>query len=326
MIGSMNKDIQKFIKLEMTVGILLLSIKFAESDLGNVVLQKISIENAYAMEQPKTNLNSILNKVSDFLEQKKDNENEIEISVHEIKQVENKEEMTVANECSKYIYKYCQIYNGNYNEIYQKFNQLTNNGTDPKFLETNNVPGTEFLRQERSYPTLELGMFCFVRAITQKPKLFQMDQESVFEEHNYDDSMYSVEDIYIDCCSIFPHVEPEFALAIAYQETECFTSNAFLNYNNPAGYKPNGVLARFDNRTEGILECLSNYEFRYFIDSKLDPNGVDIISQFANKHTPIEDTQDQNNLNVHWIPNVTYFYNQLSQDIYSIQKETNHQK
>lgn len=95
------------------------------------------------------------------------------------------------------------------------------------------------------------------------------------------------------------------AVAISKHETGNYTSNAFKNQNNLGGIFRSGQLATFGTLEEGINEFVSLLKNSYF------DKGLDTIEEIGNVYCPVGASNDPTGVNVHWIPMVTKYYNEL---------------
>lgn len=63
-------------------------------------------------------------------------------------------------------------------------------------------------------------------------------------------------------------------LAIAKLETGHFTSNAYLNYNNPGGMSINEVPIKYDTIEDGVEAFISNLAENYFAEGLTTPESI----------------------------------------------------
>lgn len=94
-------------------------------------------------------------------------------------------------------------------------------------------------------------------------------------------------------------------VAISKHETGNYTSSAFNNQNNLGGIFRNGQLATFGTLEEGINEFVSLLKNSYF------DKGLNTIEKIGNVYCPVGASNDPSGVNVHWIPMVTKYYNEL---------------
>jgi hypothetical protein len=104
-------------------------------------------------------------------------------------------------------------------------------------------------------------------------------------------------------------IDPKLFAAIIAHETGSGTSNAIINYNNPAGIMDPKTkwtkLKRFGSLSEGLDYSAKNLKRR------LDQTGGD-IAKLASVYAPIGAENDPRNLNANWQSGVNKFYNLLA--------------
>lgn len=102
-------------------------------------------------------------------------------------------------------------------------------------------------------------------------------------------------------------IDPVLLTAIAFHETAYGKSNAVVNKNNPGGLMNPETrrLFEFDSLEEGIYFMAKNLHKNYI------SQGLVSIFQIGLKYAPIGASNDPNNLNIHWIPNVSTIANEL---------------
>ncbi len=103
------------------------------------------------------------------------------------------------------------------------------------------------------------------------------------------------------------NIDPVLLAAISFNETGRGTSNAVKKKNNPGGLMNprTGSLFVYPSLEKGIDAMASNL-YRLYISQKLVT-----ISQIGNKYAPVGASNDPNNLNMNWVPNVSQFANQF---------------
>ncbi len=104
-------------------------------------------------------------------------------------------------------------------------------------------------------------------------------------------------------------IDPKLFAAIIAHETGSGTSNAIINYNNPAGIMDPKTkwtkLKRFGSLSEGLDYSAKNLKRR------LDQTGGD-IGKLASIYAPVGAENDPTNLNANWQSGVSKFYNLLA--------------
>lgn len=93
--------------------------------------------------------------------------------------------------------------------------------------------------------------------------------------------------------------------AIAIHETGNGTSKAVREKNNPGGIMGSGGLRTFATLDEGI-HAMAKLLYDGYISQ-----GLTTIAQIGRKYAPVGANNDPNNLNAHWVPNVTKIANEL---------------
>ena len=104
-------------------------------------------------------------------------------------------------------------------------------------------------------------------------------------------------------------IDPKLFAAIIAHETGSGTSNAIINYNNPAGIMDPKTkwtkLKRFGSLSEGLDYSAKNLKRR------LDQTGGD-LAKLASVYAPFGAENDPTNLNANWQSGVSKFYNLLA--------------
>ena len=120
------------------------------------------------------------------------------------------------------------------------------------------------------------------------------------------DSLNAIErDIYKKAIEIgLTHEQGILAVAISKHETGKWTSKAFKNKNNFGGVMTNTGLKVYNTYNDGLTGFVTLLKNRYF------DKGLDTIEKIGAVYCPIGAANDPTGVNVHWIPNVTQFYNE----------------
>ena len=104
-------------------------------------------------------------------------------------------------------------------------------------------------------------------------------------------------------------ISPELFAAVIAHETGRGTSNAILNYNNPAGIMDPRTkwtkLKKFDSLGEGLLYSAKNLKRR------LDQVGGN-VDKLAEIYAPKGAANDPTGLNNNWLSGVNKFYSELA--------------
>ena len=166
-------------------------------------------------------------------------------------------EININNEESKYLQKYCnEVYGLNYEIVYTIASKLTNNFTSEEYIKTNN-PAYKINKKECN--SKEEGFLTFIRHLSQIPSDFGLDINQI-KNPNFVSPPKGNEEYKVKYYSELFGIEPELVLAIEYQEASLngthYNSDAYLNYNNPAGLiLPNtSELWKFKSPDAGIIE------------------------------------------------------------------------
>lgn len=93
-------------------------------------------------------------------------------------------------------------------------------------------------------------------------------------------------------------------VSISRHETGKWTSKAFLEKNNLGGIMCSTGLRSYSSLDEGIDAFVSLLKNRYF------DRGLDTIEKIQPVYCPVGATNDPHNLNQHWLPMVTKYYNE----------------
>lgn len=94
------------------------------------------------------------------------------------------------------------------------------------------------------------------------------------------EQMLNIEDRIVMACEKYD-IPWEIPLAIARLETGWFTSNAYVNKNNPGGLSRNEVPISFDTIEEGVEAFISNLAENYFAI------GLDTPEEIGKKYCPV---------------------------------------
>lgn len=104
-------------------------------------------------------------------------------------------------------------------------------------------------------------------------------------------------------------IDPNLFAAVIAHETGRGTSNAIMNYNNPAGIMDPKTkwtkLKRFDTLSDGLLYSAKNLRRRY------DQAGGD-LAKLASIYAPVGAENDPTGLNANWTSGVNKFYSSLA--------------
>jgi hypothetical protein len=139
-----------------------------------------------------------------------------------------------------------------------------------------------------------------VRVISQDPERVDLKKDDVRIDDGYV-SGDNYTEIIAKWAGIL-QVDPALVYGIIQAETG-WNSSLFLESNNPAGLKDGSKFWVFKNKEAGIIELmLEIVKYQY--------KGATTIEEIAAIHCPIDDPDDVNGLNQHWIGNVQAGYEQ----------------
>lgn len=203
------------------------------------------------------------------------------------------------------IQRLCNIYQVNYNEIYDRLCEITNDftiaGYDDGILQGVTCKGADVIASSEE----ELLTYA-IRKMKQAPAEMGLSTNNLYVDNGYESGTNYYEQIShsasmlgVDRCLIYAIVQ-----------SECgFDSEIFNEYNNPAGIKLNGDWWKFDTKEEGFLElCMEVLKYYRMIGVSPDVVNRDVIVEISKIHAPRGDKTDIYNLNDNWIDNVTSCY------------------
>lgn len=215
------------------------------------------------------------------------------------------------------IKKYCDIYNLNYDLVYEFLANMTDNFSSDDFYE-GRIDGIRCKGEEVEADSNEELLIYAIRHIKQIPEDFDISIDDLYEDSGYvDNSDYFAEIKYysrvfgLDECLV---------AAIVQSETG-FDSDLFNDYNNPAGLKASrDEWWNFDNKAQGFIElCLEIRKYYSQIGYSHFEVNDDIIALIGDKHAPLSDN------NPYWVSNVISNYH-MYQDDYSEYFSTDNDK
>ena len=206
------------------------------------------------------------------------------------------------NNIMGYINKYAQVYHLDAKVAYDKLSELTNNFTSDDYnmdMTIKNLSCKGNVIYADSYEEL---VIYYMRILKQAPERYGMNSNDLVGNTEYQSNVSSVNDyakLIGHYCEVMRE-DPCLIYAIIQTETG-FTSNALLNYHNPAGLMLSGGLWKFDTFEEGLIETIAQVK-SYRLD------GANTIEEIGAIHCPVGAANDPNGLNVNWIDNVNEIY------------------
>lgn len=221
-------------------------------------------------------------------------------------------------EIKEIIRKYCDIYNVNYDIVYDLLVNMTDNFSSDDFYE-GRIDGIRCKGADVEADSDEELLIYAIRHIKQLPEEFGLNKDDLYVDSNYDDNKdYFAEIKYysrvfgLDECLI---------AAIVQSETG-FDSDLFNNINNPAGLRVSkDEWWAFDNKAQGFIElCLEIRKYYSKIGYSHFEVNDDIIALIGDEHAPKEDN------NIYWLGNVISNYHMYVEhyaEYFSINSDSN---
>lgn len=228
-----------------------------------------------------------------------------QIFVEEVAIEENVENLTEEDSQRKeWVRKYCDIYQVDFERVYNKLLQLTDDFTSELYL-NGSIPNVTCKGETVYCDNEEALILYFVRCAKQVPERFDLSRDGLYIK-----SEYYPEGTYTEQIRYYGNlleVDPALAYSIVQAETS-WNSDNFLNLNNPAGLKnEDGTWWVFSTKEEGFIEL-------YLEILKYNRLGAYTIEEIGSIHAPEEDG------NENWIPNVRATYQEVSQSLFSVVK------
>lgn len=217
------------------------------------------------------------------------------------------EESNINKERQMIIKKYCDIYCVDYNVVYDKIVELTDNFMSEEYLNKLTIPGVKCKRLPVHGNSEEHLLLLAVRHIKQIPSDFNLTEKEVLkpregleETRRYDEAGNVILDKrkYFESIAYYAdlfNLDRCLLKAIIQAESN-FDSIQFNEKHNPAGLRDNGVQFRsFDGDIEGLIEFCTEMVKYYEM-------GAQTIADIRDIHAPLSDG------NVYWLDNVTECY------------------
>ena len=215
------------------------------------------------------------------------------------------------------IKKYCDIYNLNYDLVYELLANMTDNFSSDDFYE-GRIDGIRCKGEEVEADSNEELLIYAIRHIKQIPEDFDISIDDLYEDSGYVDNSD-----YFDEIKYYSRVFglDECLVAAIVQSETGFDSDLFNDYNNPAGLKESkDEWWNFDNKAQGFIElCLEIRKYYSQIGYSHFEVNDDIIALIGDKHAPLSDN------NPYWVSNVISNYH-MYQDDYSEYFSTDNDK
>ena len=194
--------------------------------------------------------------------------------------------------------KYCDIYQINYDVVYQRLVELTDNFTSQNFID-GYIEGVT-CKGEVVYAESEEELFLyFCRCAKQLPNNIRLDTTNLYVDNDYESTNSYGEDI-----NYYANVldeDPILIYSIVQAETS-FNSELFLEYNNPAGIRFGGPsFEHFSTKEEGFIEIILEVK-------KYRRMGAETLEEIRDIHAPLSDG------NYDWLGNVSEIYASIEVD------------
>lgn len=173
-------------------------------------------------------------------------------------------------EMAKLVEKYCAIYEVDYDIVYRKICELTDNFMSEEFVQYGHVPGVTCKKQEVYTENKEFAILATVRAISQLPGKFDLTYDEIHIDVPYE-SDESYESLIAAYADIFGISEFKY-LAYAIYKTETGGNSRLLVEDNNYGGLKSSTGPGFDkqaNRHLGAIEFIATLKYVY-IDRGLD--------------------------------------------------------
>lgn len=205
----------------------------------------------------------------------------------------------------QFIDQLCNIYQVDYDIVYQKLNDLTEGFCSYDYL-NGSIDGVVCKGTKVQAASKEELLICAVRCIKQIPNSLGVDDENLYIVNGYNSGTNYCEQI--SWISDVLGVDKKLIYAIVVSETS-FNSDLFNSVNNPAGLKNNEAWWVFDTKEEGFIElCLEVRKYYGMIGESPEVVNYDVIKKISEIHAPIDDENDFQGLNEHWVDNVMKSY------------------
>lgn len=205
------------------------------------------------------------------------------------------------------IRKYCNIYSVNYDIVYKKIVELTEDFTSDEYLNDFTITGVMCKSSQVYAENEEVLLLLTIRHIKQIPTDFNLTEEQVISfrngleetrEYNEDGNVVLNKQVYLNNISYFASLfDLDRCLLKAIIQSECgFDSLQFNEKHNPAGLRSgNGEFRSFDSDLEGLIEFCTEMVKYYKM-------GAETFADIRDIHAPLTDG------NNYWLDNVTECY------------------
>lgn len=224
---------------------------------------------------------------------------------------------------------YASLYDVKIDVALDTVHTLTNNYTDPTFLEKNIIGGTNIINRIGSLESFEAGVVYFIKDFYSYPERYNKTISEV-RNSEYPNPVTKVVssdgNIYMDNGMTFEQymakisnlfgIDPSLALAICYQESGIKKSGLFTISNNIGGHKGYDGWMSFPTLEAGVIHhviTLKNLYNKFNIDPK-DQNNISVLSGIYVHGVP-------GTIADHWLSKVLYFKEDInSKDLFNPNK------
>lgn len=201
-------------------------------------------------------------------------------------------------ERKEYIRSLCNIYQVNFDVVYNRLVELTDNFEGIDYCQNGHIANVTCKGVDVYTTDEEALLLYFVRCAKQLPDQLGFSS-NVFQGVSPYDSGTDYASMIDKFCNILGS-DRCLVYAIAQTETS-WDSTLFREANNPAGLQLNGSWWRFDSKEEGFIELILEIK-------KYNAKGAYTIEEIGAIHAP---TSDGNEL---WVPNVTSIYQYVKEN------------
>lgn len=205
----------------------------------------------------------------------------------EVKEIQNRREL---------IRNLCNIYQLNYDVVYNFLEMKTDYFSSPAYLE-GCMSDVTCKGMKIDADSEEEMLVYMIRIIKQDPARWNLDTSNLYIKNGYTSGT--------DYCEQIEHVCDVLGvdkyLMYAIVQSECgFNSGLFNESNNPAGIlADNGRFWNFDTKEEGFYELgMEIIKYYNWINEPLNDLSPNVIAKIRDIHAPLSDNNDN------WLPNV----------------------
>lgn len=191
----------------------------------------------------------------------------------------------------KIIKKYCAIYQVDYEIVYKKIADLTDNFTSVEYI-NGTIPGITLKKEPVNFANPETLLLAAVRCCKQTPAFLGLSCIDIEDPYVTDENILDQISYYSELFQV------DKKMVYAILRSECSFGSDFTDAtNNLPSIKFDGKFAKFDNITQSIIElCTEIYKF--------NKQGLYTVDEIGPSYAPIEDN------NENWIPNVKASYSE----------------